>query len=175
MFAYNLSLSLKSILKDKFLSSLMVLAIALGVGLSMTIMKTYMLMSGDPISEKSEQLNVVRLDSWDPLKAFREPNIPPFQLTYQDVMALRQSDIPVAQAAMFRTGFIIQPDKEGILPYSIEGRVTDRDFFSLFNVTFQYGGTWSQSADDYGEQVVVLGKEINDRVFGGEDSVGRTV
>jgi putative ABC transport system permease protein len=45
----------------------------------------------------------------------------------------------------------------------------------MFDVPFLYGQGWDKSADDSNQQVVVLGKEINDRLFGGEDPVGRTV
>jgi putative ABC transport system permease protein len=42
----------------------------------------------------------------------------------------------------------------------------------MFNVPFIYGGGWDKSADDAAEPVVVLTKELNERLFGGEDSVG---
>jgi putative ABC transport system permease protein len=45
----------------------------------------------------------------------------------------------------------------------------------MFDLPFIYGSGWDDSADRNLERVVVLGKEINERVFGGEDSVGRSV
>jgi putative ABC transport system permease protein len=45
----------------------------------------------------------------------------------------------------------------------------------MFHVPFKYGGGWPAEADAANEQVAVLGTETNDRVFGGENSVGRTI
>ena len=175
MFSYNLRLSLQSILKTRFLSVLMVLAIGLGIGLSMTILTIYSMLSSDPIPQKSDYLHVVRLDAWNPLQPYREPDIAPFQLTYRDTMALRKSEIPVRHAAMFRTGFIVQPDNADVLPFQVEARATDGDFFALFNVPYLYGGVWSSTIDDFGELVAVISKGTNEKVFGGENSVGRVI
>jgi putative ABC transport system permease protein len=175
MFAYNLTLSLTSLWKDKLLTGLMILAIGLGIGLCMTILTIYQMLSNDPIPEKSATLHVVRLDAWDPLEPFREPNVAPYQLTYQDTMALRQSDIPVRQAAMFKTGFVVQPENEGVRPYQVVARATEGDFFSMFNVPFLFGSPWQADVDQSAQQVVVLDKTTNEKVFGGVDSTGRTI
>lgn len=175
MFKYNLKLSLASFKNNPFLSGLVVLAIALGIGLSMTMTTIYHVMSSDPIPEKSDQLYVVRLDSWDPVKPYEEPDVPPSQLTYRDAVALLQSDIPLLHTAMFKTGFVVQPENESILPFRVVGRASTKDFFHLFNVPFVFGGAWDISADDNAEQVVVLSRETNDKLFGGENSVGRTL
>jgi len=45
----------------------------------------------------------------------------------------------------------------------------------MFDVPFIYGGPWTHEADDNKEQVVVINNEINQRVFGGENSVGETL
>jgi putative ABC transport system permease protein len=54
-------------------------------------------------------------------------------------------------------------------------RTPTADFFPMFDVPFLYGQGWDKAADDNLERVVVLGKEVNEQVFGGENSVGRTV
>ena len=43
----------------------------------------------------------------------------------------------------------------------------------MFDTPFLYGAGWDASADQNRELVVVLSKEINDKVFGGENSVGK--
>ena len=53
--------------------------------------------------------------------------------------------------------------------------MTTADFFGLFDVPFQYGSGWTDAADQGPEPVVVLSRESNDKAFGGENSVGRTV
>ena len=45
----------------------------------------------------------------------------------------------------------------------------------MFDVPFQYGGGWDQAADDAAQMVVVLSKKTNEKAFGGENSVGRTL
>jgi putative ABC transport system permease protein len=45
----------------------------------------------------------------------------------------------------------------------------------MFDLPFLYGNGWDDSADNNLEQVVVLSKEINERVFGGENSVGKSL
>lgn len=175
MFRYYIQLALKSLKRNPVLSTLMVLAIAIGIGACMTTLTVYSLMASDPIPQKSDKLFAVRLDSWDPNRPWGEPNEPPPELTYRDAMALMRSDIPTAHAAMYKGAFALQPDDKSIPAYLVFARVTFKNFFTLFDVPFQYGNGWDSSADRALSQVVVLGKTANDRLFGGADSVGKTV
>ena len=175
MFRYYLQLALKSLKRNPVLSALMVMAIAIGIGACMTTLTVYSLMAADPIPQKSDRLYAVRLDSWDPNRPWAEPNEPPPELTYRDAMALMRSDIPTAHAAMYKGAFALQPDDKSIPAYLVFARITFKDFFSLFDIPFQYGNGWDSSADTSLSQVVVLGKAANDRLFGGADSVGKTV
>ena len=45
----------------------------------------------------------------------------------------------------------------------------------MFDVPFRYGGPWTREADAKLEQVVVLSEAMNDRLFGGRNSVGQTL
>jgi putative ABC transport system permease protein len=54
-------------------------------------------------------------------------------------------------------------------------RLVYRDFFDIFEVPFQYGGPWTKEADEKPEQVMVIDDATNRKLFGGENSVGRTV
>ena len=182
MFGYYLRLALRSLRKNPVLTSLMVAAIGVGIGVCMTTISIYYLMSSNPVRYKDDLLYAVTMDSWDPAQGYTEdddyvddPTLPPWELTYRDAMAVRQSDIPTRQAAMFKATFIVQPEREDVHPFLAIARVTDGDFFALFDVPFLYGGGWDHSADDNAEQVVVINKEINDKVFGGRDSVGETI
>jgi cell division protein FtsX len=49
------------------------------------------------------------------------------------------------------------------------------DFFPLFDVPFEYGNGWDRRADRAPEPVAVLGYKTNQKLFGGENSVGRSV
>ena len=67
MFAYHLKLALKSMRKNPIMTGLMVAAIAVGIGVSMTTLTVHCLMSSNPIPSKSDVLFAVTMDSWNPL------------------------------------------------------------------------------------------------------------
>lgn len=175
MFFYNLRLARQSLLKQPLLTALMIAAIAVGVGACMTVVTYVYSVSSNPIPAKSDQLYTVRLDSWDKDDPFspEKPEQAPWQLTHRDAMALTESDIPVRHAAMRKAVFTAVSENEAVPPFLTVARMTGRDFFGLFNVPFQFGGGWDVSADRDARSVVVLSKETNERLFGGENSVGR--
>lgn len=43
----------------------------------------------------------------------------------------------------------------------------------MFLVPFEYGAAWSKSDDNDGGNALVIGQELNQRLFRGENSVGR--
>ena len=53
MFGYYLNLALRSFKRNKVLTALMVLAIALGIGASMTTLTVFHMLSGDPVPTRS--------------------------------------------------------------------------------------------------------------------------
>ena len=177
MLAYQLRLAWKSLRRNPVLSTLIVAGIALGIAVSMTFVTAYYVASGDPIPQKSRKLFYVQMDSWNPQRAWddEDPTEPPDQLTYMDAMAIRENDIPTYQSAMYKTYLTIHPAGQDARPFRENSRMCFRDFFQLFDVPFRYGGAWSPEADSGPQQVVVLGAGLNDRLFGGENSVGRTV
>ena len=175
MFSYYLKLGWLSIRRNPFLSALMIAAIAVGIGASMTIITVNYVMSGNPIPQKSDQLFYVQLDSWDPIDYGDDEHEPSDQMTYLDAMTLMKADKAYRQVASNLSGLVLEPQGEGERPFSVSSRNTWADFFPMFELPFIYGSGWDDSTDDNLEKVVVLSKEINERVFGGEDSVGRSV
>jgi putative ABC transport system permease protein len=75
----------------------------------------------------------------------------------------------------YKTWRVVQPEDPEQLPFQVQSRSTSGDFFAMFDTPFLYGGGWDKSADDNEEYVVVLGKEVNEQLFGGANSVGETV
>jgi putative ABC transport system permease protein len=175
MFNYNVKLALKSMRRNPIMTSLMVAAIAVGIGVSMTTLTVYYLMSGNPIPAKSDVLFAVTLDSWNPLRPFDDdfPERAPHQLTFHDAERLLGLAEGKRQTAMFESGLVIEPLTEGELPFETGARVATSDFFPMFEVPFLYGSAWDKSADASAEAVVVLTRSLNERLFGGEDSVGK--
>jgi putative ABC transport system permease protein len=177
MFRYNVRLALKSMRRNPIMTALMIAAIAVGIGVSMTTLTVYHLMSGDPIPDKSDVLFAVTMDSWDPLRPFDDdyPERAPHQLTFGDAERLLALAEGRRRSAMFESGLIIEPLIDGELPFESGARVATADFFAMFDVPFLYGGPWDRSADAAAEPVVVLSRSLNERLFGGEDSVGKSL
>ncbi|MEQ8205469.1 MAG: ABC transporter permease, partial [Woeseia sp.] len=175
MFAYYLKLGVLSIRKNPILSGLMVAAIAIGIGACMSMVTIYYVMSGNPIPQKSSQLFYVQLDSWSPDEPANEPNDPPEQVTYLDATALLKAGKAKRQVVSYSSNHVIEPAGDDARPFNTRTRSTSRDFFAMFEIPFLYGSGWDQAADDGREQVVVLTRELNERLFGGEDSTGRQI
>ena len=174
MFNYNVKLALKSMRRNPIMTALMVAAIAVGIGVSMTTMTVYYLMNSNPIPQKSDVLFAITMDSWNPLRPFSddEPERAPHQLTFHDAERLMDIGKGKRQTAMFESSLIIEPAGEEELPFEAGARVTYADFFAMFDVPFLYGSAWDRSADAAAEPVVVLTRKLNERLFGGDDSVG---
>ncbi len=173
MFRYYLKLGVLSIRANPALSALMVAAIAVGIGACMSIVTVRHVMSDNPVAHKNDVLYHVQLDNWNPDDPYEEPNEPPEQVTYLDATALHQAGRAFRQTVSFKSDRVVQPEGDDARPFQEEVRATTADFFAMFDVPFEFGGGWDAAADQTEERVVVLSSEMNQRLFGGEDSVGR--
>jgi putative ABC transport system permease protein len=72
MFGYYVELALRHTRQNKMLTALMVLAIAVGIGASMTTLTVMHLLSGDPLPGRSDHLYYPQVDV-DPASKGREP------------------------------------------------------------------------------------------------------
>lgn len=177
MLLHNLRIAWKSLKRNRALSVLIVTGIAIGVAVSTTFATVRHSYAKDPIPSKSDVLYYVRLDSWDPLKAYPGPDTtsPPTQITYRDMTEIMKSDIPRRQSGMFKTALYVYPDPKIGRPFREGVRLCFSDFFPMFDVPMLYGSGWDRKADAGPEPVVVLSREMNDKLFGGKNSVGKTV
>ncbi|MBL8297178.1 MAG: ABC transporter permease [Rhodanobacteraceae bacterium] len=175
MFAYYLQLGLHSLRRNPLLTALMVFGIALGIGTSMTSLSVFYLMGSDPIPWKSDKLFAVQLDNWSAEQPYRTPNEPPDQITYLEAKALMEAGKADLQTAMYKVGWPVQPENPEVKPFGSLGRATYKDFFALFEPPFKYGAAWDAAQDAEHARVVVLSKEINEKLFGGQDSTGKHV
>jgi putative ABC transport system permease protein len=175
MLAYYLKLALKSFRRNPGLTALMVLAIAVGIAICVMSLTVFQAMSGNPIWWKSDRLYSVTMDSWNPNVPFDErfPDLPPPQMTYKDAMALYRSDIPERKVVMNKGLGVFLGGSHADEPVRTLARLTTADFFSMFDVPFQYGSAWNAKADFAPEPVIVLSHEFNRKMFGGANSVGR--
>jgi putative ABC transport system permease protein len=174
MQAYYLRLAVKSFGRNPGLTALMVLAIALGIAVCIMTLTVYHSMSGNPIWWKNDRLYTVMMDNWDPNRGFRQ-NVkgPPIEVTYKDSQFLMRSTTPERKVVMYASNGVISAG--AVPPRNASTRVTSADFFAMFEVPFLYGAGWSAAADDPAQPVIVLSREENEKLFGGANSVGRTV
>src|SRR5215217_6896718 len=138
MLGYNVKIALKSLRRNPILTALLIGAIALGICVSTTFIALRHLFEKDPLPGKSQTLFYVRLDNWDPQRAYvaEDPKSLPTQVTYRDAMALMKSGIATQQTPMFRTTLFVHPDPKVSRPFAENIRVTYRDFFTMFDVPF---------------------------------------
>ena len=177
MFAYYLRLAAISMRKTPGATALMVSTIALGIGIYMASLTVFYQMAANPVEHKNDVLHAVQIDSWDPAEPYtdRQPEQAPWELTYRDAMALMTSDIPVRHAAMYKTELVLQPGRRELKPFAEMGRITGRDFFALFDISFVYGAPWTEEADETGARQIVISRQLNGELFGGGDSIGETL
>ncbi len=175
MFAYYLELGLRSLRRNPVLTALMVIGIATGIAASMTTLTVMYLLGNDPIPWKSDRLHYVQMDNWDESNPFRDDGSIPDQVTYQDAVALMQAGKADKQAAMFKIALPIQPENKELKPFQSLGRATYADFFGMFEPRFKYGAPWNHDQDNAHARIVVLGSEINEKLFGGQDSTGKSI
>ncbi|KAF1699399.1 ABC transporter ATP-binding protein [Pseudoxanthomonas jiangsuensis] len=172
MFAYYCNLALRSFRRDKALTVLMVLAIALGIGACMTTLTTFYVLSGDPIPTKSSNLYYVQLDPAE-MNDYTPDEEPSQQVTRYDAEALLREKRGDRQALMTGGGVSVSPGREGVVPFVADARYTSADFFPMFEVPLLYGQGWSAKEDEAHARVAVISRSLNDKVFGGGDSTGK--
>ncbi|AWB66591.1 ABC transporter ATP-binding protein [Saccharobesus litoralis] len=175
MFFYYLRLALVSLRQTPAVSALMLLAIAIGIGISMTTLVLHTMRSADPIPHKSDKLAVIQLQSQGVHANFGSSDNLHKQLTYHDTVAMLESDIPQRSTAMYRAGLKIESLEPGKEPSKKAVLLTTSDFFSMFEAPLLYGQAWDAKADEYAEKKTVIGRQLNQQLFGGENSVGQKI
>ncbi|MGV8941013.1 MAG: ABC transporter permease [Lysobacter sp.] len=174
MFGYYLNLALRSFRRNKVLTALMVLAIALGIGASMTTLTVFHVLSGDPLPGKSQTIFYPQLDPRS--KSGATPGEEPEeQLTRFDAEALLAAAKADRQAIMVGGYLSVEPQREGLKPFNADSRYTTADFFPMFDVPFAQGNGWTAGQDQARARVAVISTALNDKLFNGGNSVGKTI
>lgn len=174
LFGYYLDLALRSFRRNKVLTALMVLAIALGIGAAMTTLTVFHVLSGDPIPGKSDRLFYPQMDPRS-MSGFTPGDEPAMQMTRYDAEALLRDKRGDRQAVMSGGSVAVEPERSDLDPMIVDARFTSADFFPMFEVPFRYGNPWQEADDQRRARVAVISSELNAKLFGGEDSVGRTI
>jgi putative ABC transport system permease protein len=177
VFGYYFNLALLSLRRNIVFTVLMIVAIGVGIGASMTMLTIFRAASGDPIPRKSERLFALQIDNFGPQwnAAVHYPGLLPPDLTYFDATGLTRAHAAARQAAMYPTSLSITPPDPTQNPIHVDARATDSDFFPMFDVPFKYGGPWARAEDVSHASVVVLTRALNELLFAGANSVDRTL
>lgn len=175
MFGYYLELAARSLRRSPGLTALMMLSIGFGVAASMTMYSVFRGVSADPIPWKSSQLFVPQIDVWGP--GHLDNGEPPVPLTYTDAMALMHQHRAVRQSAIVSFFRSIVPPKSSQINSLIDARgyAVFSEFFPMLDVPFHYGSGWSADDDARRNPVVVISDHLNQQMFGGGNSVGKTI
>ncbi|HEV2679901.1 MAG TPA: FtsX-like permease family protein, partial [Rhodanobacter sp.] len=80
----------------------------------------------------------------------------------------RQAMVTSSTLRLTAPGVNLPPLMEGVLS-------TTADFFPMFDVPFQYGGGWTAQDDAQRARVAVISSDLNNKLFAGANSVGRTL
>jgi putative ABC transport system permease protein len=178
VFNYYFGLAVRSLKRNVVLTVLMISAVGVGIGASMTTLTVFRAMDGDPIPQKSRQLFAVQVDNWGPnSKGVVSGDSERFQqqISYLDATGLMNARAAHRQSPMYVTGAALTPSNPDLLPFQVEIRAAYTDFFSMFDTPFLMGGPWS-AADDKGHaDVIVISRELNDKIFSGANSIGKMV
>jgi putative ABC transport system permease protein len=173
MFQYYFLLGVRSLRRNPALTALMVLTLAIGVAASVSTLAILHVMSGDPIPTKSERLFVPQFDN-APLEGYSPGEAPDEnQMSYPDAANLLRSGQGDRRSAMYRINASIEPERKDMPAFTITGMAASRDFFFMFDTPFLHGQPWSEADDKAGADVVVLSRELAEKMFGDADPVGK--
>lgn len=187
MLGYYLGLALRSLKRTPILTGLMVLAIGLGIGASMTMLTVMHVMSGDPLPQRSAQLFYPTLDPRPLDDAHRTSSSSGGigfghdgavdNFTYVDAMALMDAKRAPHQAAMAGGNVLVQPvdPHSAAKPNFMAAHYATADFFAMFGVPFADGRAWGTQEDAKRAHVAVIVPELRQRLFGDGDAVGKQI
>jgi len=174
MLTYYIELAVRSLKRSPGLTLLMVLTIGFGVAASMTTYSVFRAVSGDPIPWKSSQLFVPQIDMWGPTGRGADGE-PPDAMDYTDAMKLMRDHRAKLQSAMYQISPSIVPADASKHPVNTSGHAVSSEFFPMLDVPFLYGNGWSADDDAQRAAVVVISSKLNQKLFGGANSVGKTI
>lgn len=148
--------------------ALVVSMIAVSVGVLMTTFSIYHFMSAVPMADKKDTLFAVQLDT---LKEW--PHDTHLKMvSYKDLQNLKQNELPINHSASFLSRVLVDVMDGSQRPFYVDARVTTGGLFSMFRAPFKYGGGWDKAQEDDFQKVLVINHQMNEKLFGGQDSVG---
>lgn len=153
------------------LTTLIVLAIGLGIGATMTMVTVLHVMSDDPIPGKSAHLYYPHLQPAPPGYLAMDPGS---RFTWRDATQLLSENRAQRQAVMAPGRVAVTPP--GHRAFYEAGHYVSAQFFSMFDTPFAAGTGWKAGDDETEQRVTVLNGGMARRLFGTEAAaVGKMV
>jgi putative ABC transport system permease protein len=175
MIGYYLGLAWRSLRRNVVLTILMIVAIAFGVGASMTTLTVLHVLSADPLPQKSDRLYYVQLDP-KKLRSLAEDPEPNRQMTLLDGQNLLRAKKGVHQVLMTGGNAGIDAQRPDLPPFFLDDiRETTADFFTMFDVPFIAGTGWTADDDERASRVCVITRALAEKVYGSTNVVGKTL
>ncbi|MET0255034.1 MAG: ABC transporter permease [Luteibacter sp.] len=174
MFGYYLGLAVLSLKRSRALTALMICAIALGIGASMTTLTMLHVLSADPLPGRSDKIFHPAIDP-RPLANFKPGEPPGLQISWTDGNNLLRDHRGTRQALMGGGRVAVQPPDAREDPFFAFSRYTTADMFEMFGIRFIQGGGWRASDDDARARVVVITEDLARQLFGTAQAVGRSM
>jgi len=177
MFNYYIKLGLRHIGQTPVLSALIVLAIALGIGVSMTMISFYQAMAYNPGKDINNNLYAVQVATYGvEAGEWGMDDRLPVQLTHIDANNIRDNKLGFKQTPLYKIANALKSQRPNVGPtIKFDTRMVDSDFFSMFAYEFVHGQAWSSQVDINPENLVVIDERVNEWIFGGGDNIGKTV
>lgn len=169
MFNYYLKLSVRNLKRNRLFFILMISTLAVGVGVFLANIAIIKSMANDPIPHKSDRIFNVTLNIWpneNPDARLRET------MRYDDAMHILKNDIATNTLVHYQSKVYTRDiNSDNLSRYPAVVRATTPDFFPMMDAPFAFGGAWTE---DHAKQIVI-GDSLNQQVFNGGDSVGKTI
>ena len=174
MFRYYLALGWRSLRRNPILTALMILTLSVGIAASMSTLTVLHMMSGDPIPHKSDRLFVPQFNYGD-MRGYDPNEDLSQQVAYSEARNLLAADIGVRRVAVYGLSGALRTEDPEFQAIIGNGLAPSRDFFAMFEVPFLHGGVWSEEEERNAADVVVLNRDMAERLFGRTDVVGERV
>jgi len=169
MFKYYFKLSIRNLVLNRLFFTLMISTLAVGVGVFLANIAIIKSMSSDPIPHKSDRIFNISLNIWpneNPGAKLREI------MRYDDAMHILKNDVATHTLVHYQSQVYTRDiNATSLTRHQAVVRATTPGFFPLTEAPFAFGGSWEQ---DHAKQIVI-GDTLNTQIFGGGNSVGKTL
>ncbi|WEN16234.1 ABC transporter permease [Rhodanobacter sp. AS-Z3] len=179
MWGYNMELAWRGLRHFPRITLLNVLALALGLGATVTAQTVTRLLSGDPLPNRSGSLYAVQMDarSKADIKESSSSRLPDL-LPWLDVQQLQHVRPATPQTAVINTDFLTVSGTVGGAVKEVKnvsGLQVQSAFFDMFAVPLLQGRAWSTRDDEAALPVAVISSELSHRLFGDASALGQSV